>query len=325
MAGPQSDSANEDSLEQCAPAPFMLSPQAPETTILLLGITFGTTAFLHSISITHIVGILYVVLAAKAINASCTTINIFARVSCIRDRSETCPQFMQAKVEDFGREVLAWISGVAAQERVLEGPLYTEAGQDFIRRAGLIGAIAIFGLVYFIASVIYSTAYRRVLAAVSIAEADTVPAKNGPTTPKKQSIKNTNNNSGDCSTHSNPLVSQSDDVLSNFRSTGAPKWESILPVVRNPLQEPEDDHSACCTACEALEAAHTEWIATVRQYDEANDAALEGNDSLKLQVHMLQAQVSNLREYARRQNDRSEYLDVLVEEAGKQLGLGKDT
>ena len=166
-----------------------------------------------------------------------------------------------------------------------------------------------FALMCILVRAVYKAAYQRALHSVSVAELDSIPAKNESSL---HSIKSATNNWSYGSDRSNPLFHLSDGGLPSLAST-----------VENPLQE-SDDHSACCTACDALEAARADWVETVTQYTETSNAVMEKNDNLRTQVANLKREISHLREEARKQSDRIEYLEVLIEEAGKRLGLSEN-
>ena len=306
--------------------PFMLPPDSLETVLLLLSITAVITTFLYDSSVTHIIGILVLVLTAKTINFffSSQTGGLFARIPCVQDASEGCRQNVQASLVDIGQQLLAWISGIATDERVMnaETAIYTEAGKRFLYRAGVIGAIATFILVFIVARVFYSTAYWHALASasVSVAELETNTMNNPSEIHENRSTLDIAKSSDEID-RSNPLISPDSNGSSN-------KGVSTGTVVKNPLKEPgsdeEDCQNGCCSACEALEAAQLEWIDAVRQYDEANDAVLEENYDLKEQMEKLRTEVCGLRQDAKTQYDRIEYLDVLLEEAGRQMGYECD-
>ena len=299
-------------------SPFMLSPESPETIFLLLGVTTALTSLLHSISLVHILGILILVLVANAINIilSPCALNLLARIQCSGIDSETCHKVAEARLADSGRQFLAWISGVTSEDKLLDsdGSLSREAGQSFLTRAGNVGAAASFALIYKFVSIIYSTAYRHALVKSLVTEFETAPAHCASVEQQQQP------RAIDHFSHSNPLICPNNaGLLVRTSST----------LTGNPLKEPdveekEDVHKSCCTACEALETAQVQLIETVRQYDEANDTVLVENDGLRAQVIKLHIDLSDLRAEIRAQDDRIEYLEVLLEEAGRQTGHGGD-
>lgn len=288
-------------------APIMLPPDAPEAIVLLLVISLGLTFILHKASLTHIVGILILVVISKinTITFNQYGPSLLSKMHCIRDASQNCQNATQAYLSSLGGKALASISGVGSEETVFDtsGALK----EEFLNRAGIIGAVASFTLVYNVVRALYSKAYSMAKASAPSTELDVNAGRiSVEGTPASTSGRNSN-----LSNRSNPLMSPED----------ASKQPTPKPHA-NPLKVPEE--TTRCTACEALEAAQADWADAVRDYDEASAIILEENSGLKEQVKMLQQEVAGLGEEGKVLYDRTEYLDVLLEEAGKQLGCEVD-
>lgn len=299
--------------------PFILPPNAPEAIFLLFVISATLTATLHGVLLTHIVGIFILVLVAKVnmIIFNPHSLGLFARIYCMQDGSETCQQSAHAHFIRAGEQVLAWVSGVAPEEKVLDiqTGAFTDAGQQFQYRAGIIGALATFALAYKIVSAIYVKAYSTAKVSASIAELDIAPASG--MSQDDENLARDIASDAEISDRSNPLMNPE----------GITKQEVAPAAYQNPLRVlsmKESEKNACCTACETLETAQKDWIEAVRQYSAVSETVLEENETLKEQVKKLRLKLTALHEEMKRQDDRIEYLDVLLEEAGKQLGHEAD-
>jgi hypothetical protein len=291
--------------------PVMLPPDAPEAILLLLVISLGLTITLHTASLTHILGILILVFVAKVntITFNPHALSLLSRIHCIGEVSETCQHITHAHLTGLGEQILAWISGVAPEQTVFDqnGAM----NQRFLYRAGIIGAVATLILVYKLVDALYAKAYS--IASAAIAKLDAKPANDQ----SNQRQPSTSTASGSKALNrSNPLM-----------SPGEASRELTPKAHVNPLkisEAKEPSTTACCSSCEALEIAQTDWVDAIWQYGEASETVLKENNGLKAQVVVLQRQVSGLREEVRIHYDRTAYLDVLLEEAGKQLGCEVD-
>lgn len=291
--------------------PVMLPPDTPEAILLFLVISLGLTIALHTASLTHILGILVLVLVAKVntITFNPHALSFLSRIYCVGEVSKTCQNVTQAHLTGLSEQILAWISDVAPEQTVFDRD--GAMNQRFLYRAGIIGAVATFFLVYKLVDALYAKAYS--IASASIAELDAKPAR-GQLNQRQPSTSTTSR--AQASNRSNPLM-----------SPGEASKELTPKAHANPLKTSEAKESintACCSACEALEIAQADWVDAVRQYGEASEIVLEENNGLKEQVVVLQQQVSGLREEVRIHYDRTAYLDVLLEEAGKQLDCEVD-
>jgi hypothetical protein len=276
--------------------PIMLAPNAPEAILLVLVISIGLTVMLHTVSLTHIVGILILVIIAKlnSLTFNSYVVGLFSRIMCANSAPKPCQEIIQAYLAGLGGRTLAWVSGVRPDETVFD--MTGALSEQFLYRAGVIGAVATFVVVYNIVGALYLNVYSLSKASTTIAELEVSASE--------QSIERT-----DSGRHTNPLVSPEDTSKEVESGDHA-----------NPLKIP-DNH---CSTCEALEATQEEWVDSVRQYGEASATIVEENNGLREQVKMLEREVAGLREEVRISQDRIAYLDVLLEEAGKQLGCDAD-
>lgn len=295
--------------------PFMLPPDAPEATLLLLVVSACLTAILHTGSFTNLFGVIILILTAKlhSMIFNSLALGFVAHICCLRDQTQDCRQIAEDQLKTVSGMVLALVSGVSPEEKVLDihtGTL-TEAGHRFQYRAGIIGGLATFMLIYNLACAIYARTYSTSKLSALRAELDVKPASGQSILQAEDSATSTSGGT-ETSKRSNPLIIRkciTEDISTKDHE--------------NPLKTPESngsEKSDCCNACEALETAQADWIEAVRQYSEASETILEENNGLKQQVVKLEQQICGLREESKRQDDRIEYLDVLLEEAGKLLG-----
>ena len=295
--------------------PFMLPPDAPEATLLLVVLSACLTTILHASSFTHLFGVIILILTAKlnSMTFNPLALRFVAHVCCLRDLRQDCRQIAGNQLKSVSEKMLAFISGVGPEEKVLDihtGTL-TEAGQRFQYRAGIIGALATFLLIYNIVCTVYARTYSTVKTPILRAELNVKPASAQSILQAEESATNTKSGTNS-SKQSNPLI-----TLEGITEDVSMKDH------KNPLKTPKSDglvKSACCNACEALEMAQADWVEAVRLYGETSETILEENNSLKEQVMKLEQQICGLHEEGKRQDDRIEYLDVLLEEAGKLLG-----
>ena len=299
--------------------PFMLQPDAPEATLLLLVVSACLTAILHTGSFTNLFGVIILILTAKlhSMTSNPLALGSVAHVCCVRDQTQNCREGAEDQLKNLSEMVLAFVSGVGPEEKVLNiqtGTL-TEAGQRFQYRAGVIGGLAAFLIIYNLACAIYARTYSTTKLSALRAELDVKPASGQSILQAEDSATSTSGGT-ETSKRSNPLIIRegiTEDISTKDHE--------------NPLRTPESDGSEKsdgCNACEALETAQADWIEAVRQYSEASETILEENNDLKQQVVKLEQQICGLCEESKRQNDRIEYLDVLLEEAGKLLGHEED-
>lgn len=325
MSDSQADSDEDQTIFEHDP-PIMLPPDAIEAIILLVVVSLGSTITLHNISLTHIFGILIFVLVAKlnSIMLHSRTLSFLARLRCLGDQSETCRHGTKARLTDAGEQILAWVSGVPPREKVLDtAGVFTDAGQQFQFRAGLIGALVTFVLIYNIVRAVYSKVYSTAKASATVAELDNAAACYILDVEEVSSVPDTGIHAEETSTRSNPLLS--------LQNEDSAEHKMALTVNMNPLRTPNSDqpgefsnHKACCAACEALEIAQADWTEVVKQHEEVHETVLEENGILKTQMRKLQLQLLDVQQEMRVRDDRLEYLDVLLEEAGKQLGHEAD-
>jgi hypothetical protein len=315
QADPESGRAIEDDT-----LPFMLPPDAPEATLLLLVISACLTIILHAASLTHFFGVIILLLTAElhSMTFNPQALDFVAHVCCLRDQTQDCRQIVEDQLKNGSGKILAFISGVGPEEKVLDihtGTL-TEAGHQFQYRAGIIGGLAAFLLIYNFACAVYARTYSTAKISASKAELEVKPARCESVLQAEDSAITTKS-SAEASKQSNPLIIF-EDITEDISTKDH----------KNPLKTPELDgseKSACCKACEALETAQADWVEAVKQYSEASETILEENSVLKQQVMKLEQQICGLREEGKRQDDRIEYLDVLLEEAGKLLGHEANT